>query len=133
MPVESISMCSKTLYMSNMEAGSNLRRLSASTMNGEGKLTTINKQTEGQSKGLCVASSSRSVAWTIMMMAQALCHCDDGQCLLLPEGLSSLTAFPHPLWLHHCQCLRRNPHPHGDCHCCLPPSCPVVLVVFHPP
>jgi hypothetical protein len=32
MPMDSISMCSNTLYMSNVDAGSSLRRLLASTM-----------------------------------------------------------------------------------------------------
>jgi hypothetical protein len=32
MPMDSISMCPNTLYMSNMDVGSSLRWLSASTM-----------------------------------------------------------------------------------------------------
>ena len=32
MPMDSILMCSNTLYMSNMDAGSSLRWLSVSTM-----------------------------------------------------------------------------------------------------
>ncbi len=78
MSMDSISMCSKTLYVSNVDAGSSVRRWSASTMTlyHHFDSTSDHKpQNLTQVVWLKLFEATSLCLWTAYQCAQTLCMC----------------------------------------------------------
>ena len=93
MPTDSISMCSNTLYMSNVNAGSYLRWLSASTMTKSHHFDyTSDPEPQNLSPVVWVKLSKAPTVcpWTAYQCAQTHCmsSVDMGSCLRLLSASS---------------------------------------------